>query len=184
MNIKQVIIDHGVWLKGQGGVRAILSDADLRGANLSYANLRGAILSDADLRGANLSDANLSDANLIYADLSYANLSDANLIYADLSYANLSYANLRGADLRGANLSYANLKYCIGNMKQVKTLQCDTWLVIYTSTHLNIGCQTHTIDKWFDFSNGEISSMDKEALTWWKVWKPILKNIIEVSPAE
>jgi len=52
--------------------------ADLRRADLSYADLSG-----ADLRRANLS----------YADLSYANLSGANL-----SYANLSYANLSGAE--------------------------------------------------------------------------------------
>ena len=64
---------------------AIKNNADLRSANLSYADL-----SYADLRSANLS----------YADLSYADLRSANLSYADLSYA-----NLRSADLRSANLS-------------------------------------------------------------------------------
>ena len=56
--------------------------ADLRGANLSGANLYC-----ADLRGANLSDANLHCANLHGADL----------YCADLRGANLSDANLRGA---------------------------------------------------------------------------------------
>ena len=54
---------------------------------LSIADLLGADLSDADLRGASLSDANLSDANLRGADLSRANLSDANLRGANLSGA-------------------------------------------------------------------------------------------------
>ncbi len=58
---------------------ADLSDADLRRANLSYANLRGADLSDADLRRANLSDANLRGADLGGADLSDADLRRANL---------------------------------------------------------------------------------------------------------
>ena len=75
------------------------SDADLRYANLRYANL-----SDADLRYANLRYANLSDANLSCANLSYANLRGANL-----SRANLSRANLYGADLR-----YADLRCAIG----------------------------------------------------------------------
>jgi uncharacterized protein YjbI with pentapeptide repeats len=187
MNIQQVIIDHGLWLKNEGGARADLSDADLiyadlSDADLSYANLRRANLRRANLRRANLRGANLRGADLNCADLSDADLSDADLSDADLSCANLRGANLRGADLSHANLRDANLRNCIGNMEQIKSLQCDTWLISYTSTHLNIGCQTHTIEDWFDFSNDEISSMDNEALVWWKVWKPILKNIIDVSP--
>jgi hypothetical protein len=182
MNIQQVIIDHGLWLKNEGGARANLSCANLSCANLRGANLRGANLSRADLRGADLSDADLSDADLRGADLRGADLRGANLRGANLRGANLSDANLSGANLSGANLSDADLRNCIGNMKQIKSLQCDTWLISYTSTHLNIGCRTHTIEDWFDFSNDEISSMDNEALVWWKVWKPILKNIIDVSP--
>lgn len=54
---------------------------------------------DADLRGADLSGANLSDAYLRGADLSGANLRGADLSYADLRGANLSDANLSGANL-------------------------------------------------------------------------------------
>ncbi len=88
MNIKQSELDnilklHKKWLNYEdGGKSANLSDADLRGANLSYANLRG-----ANLRGADLSDANLSDANLRGADLSDANLRGANLRGADLDFS-------------------------------------------------------------------------------------------------
>jgi len=67
---------------------------------LSEYDLRRADLSDADLRRADLSDADLSDA-----DLRRANLSDADLRRADLSGADLSDADLSGADLSGADLS-------------------------------------------------------------------------------
>ena len=106
---------HLKWLRSEkGGVRADLSCANLRGADLSCAdlscaNLRGANLSCANLSDANLSDADLSDANLSCANLSDANLSDANLSDADLSCANLSCANLSDANLSDANLSDANL---------------------------------------------------------------------------
>ena len=139
MDLKKILDEHLLWLNGEGGSRANLSNADLfganlrcanlsnadlfganlRGANLSNANLRNANLRDADLRGADLSNANLSNADLRDADLRGANLSNANLSGADLSGVNLrgadlsgadlSFANLRGADLSGANLSCANL---------------------------------------------------------------------------
>ena len=118
---------------------AILSGANLRGADLSRANLSGAVLSHADLSCANLSCAKLSNANLSYANLNGADLSSANLNGADLSYAklsravlngatlcgaNLSHADLSGADLNGADLSYANLSRAIlsGAIKDAKTI--------------------------------------------------------------
>ena len=90
--------------------KADLGEADLRGANLCYANLREADLRDADLRGANLCYANLRDADLRDADLRGANLGEADLRDADLREADLRDANLGGADLRGAGLRGANLR--------------------------------------------------------------------------
>jgi len=84
---------------------AVIAEGEYADIKSLVANLRGADLSDANLSGANLSGADLSDANLRDADLSGANLSGA-----DLSDANLRVANLRGADLSVANLSGANLR--------------------------------------------------------------------------
>ncbi|EOW2384548.1 pentapeptide repeat-containing protein, partial [Cronobacter malonaticus] len=68
--LSKILDEHKVWVTsfGENG-----SKANLRGADLSDANL-----SDANLRGADLSDADLSDANLRGADLRGADLSDAN----------------------------------------------------------------------------------------------------------
>jgi hypothetical protein len=107
---------HKRWLHGkEGGESADLRSANLRYANLSsadlrYANLSSANLSYADLRSADLRSAELSSADLRSANLRYANLSYADLRYADLSSANLSSAELSSADLRSANLRYANLR--------------------------------------------------------------------------
>ena len=61
--LNSILEQHKKWLDcEEGGIRA-----DLRGANLSGANLRG-----ADLRGAILSRANLRDADLSGANLDYS----------------------------------------------------------------------------------------------------------------
>ena len=171
--LAEVIESHDKWLSVEkGGSRADLSGADLSDAKLSSADLSGANLYRANLPGANLSDANLYGANLSGTDLSGADLSDANLSCANLSCADLSGANLSGADLR-----------CMGNMNNIKTIQADIWQVGYTHDTLQIDCQRHLIAKWKTFSDKEIRRMGPQMLPWWKIWKPILMNIIEASPA-
>ena len=55
-----ILKKHSKWQRDkEGGKRADLRGANLSEANLSGANLRGADLSEADLRGANLSRADL-----------------------------------------------------------------------------------------------------------------------------
>jgi hypothetical protein len=87
---------------------ADLAELNLRGANLSRANLSGADLRGANLIDANVAGADLSAANLSRADLNWAHLGGADLIEADLSNANLFEANLSDADLSGADLREAN----------------------------------------------------------------------------
>ena len=187
MNIEKILADHVLWLKREGGTRADLSYADLTGADLSYADLR-----NADLRLANLSDANLRDANLRGADLIRASLRDANLSRASLSHADLTGADLRGADLSSANLSHASLRdaklLCAGNMREIKTLQVDTWRVAYTSTTLQIGCQTHPIEKWRKWNSAAgrkwVDGMDDSALAWADRHLDLILKIIDASPGE
>ena len=153
-------------------------------ANLSDANLSDADLSDADLWNADMRNANLSDATLWNADLRNANLSDADLRNADLSDADLMNADMRNANLWNANLMNADLRNASGNMKHIKTMQIDGWPISYTATVMQIGCQRYPIEKWRKFQDKTIDRMDSSALAWWKVWKPIIFQIIEASPAE
>ena len=98
--LKEILIAHKKWLNNEeGGIKADLSWAKLRGTDLREADLSCADLSCAKLSGANLSGANLREADLRWADLSEADLRGANLKRADLREAILSEADLRGADL-------------------------------------------------------------------------------------
>lgn len=52
--LNKILEDHRLWLNGEGGKRA----------DLSNANLSGAILFDVNLSSANLCDANISNSDL------------------------------------------------------------------------------------------------------------------------
>ena len=134
------------------------------------------ILEIESLCNANLSNADLRGANLRAADLSEATLSEANLRAADLSGA-----NLRAADLRGANLRAADLRWCIGNMREIKSTQFDTYDVTWTKDALAIGYQQHLIKEWWQFDDATITKMDGDMMLWWKKWKLVLQQIVEMS---
>jgi uncharacterized protein YjbI with pentapeptide repeats len=71
-------------------LRTALTGCNLRGADLSYADLTGVSFEFADLTGANLTGANLDRADLTKADLTDATVSQANFTGADLSGAVLT----------------------------------------------------------------------------------------------
>jgi hypothetical protein len=157
--LQEILQKHKLWLDGKKGGEC----ADLRYADLRCANFREAVLR--------------------YANFNYADLREANFSYADLRGADFSYANFREANLRCADFRYANL-LAVGNMVNIKSVQADIWHVAYTHDTLQIGCQHHLITEWWAFEDEEIDRMDRRALAWWAVWKPILRTIIAASPAE
>ena len=122
-------------------------------------------------------------ADLSDADLSDANLRGANLSCADLSCANLRGADLSGADLSGADLSGADLWGCSGNLVHMRSFWIETYQVTYTADVMQIGCQRHPIADWWAFDDARINEMDSRALEFWAKFKPILQNLIAVSPA-
>lgn len=159
--LAEILEKHEKWLRVEdGGERAVLAHADLAHADLAHTDL-----TYADLRGTNLTGA----------DLAHTKLS-----YAHLRGTILSYADLRGTDLTGVSSFWG----AVGNCSQIKSLQVDTWPVVYTATHMQIGCRLHTLEEWWKFSDEEIRQMDDKALAWWRIWKPILRMIIETSPAK
>jgi len=103
---------------------ADLSDAQMKAANLTGANLSRvlmnrtnlvlATLNQADLSDASLTSANLSSTKLVGANLHAAVLADASLTGADLGETILTQANLYAARLGqvsalGTKLQFANL---------------------------------------------------------------------------
>lgn len=109
------------WKSRHTDIHADLSNLDLRGVDLSdadlayttlcgskfrRANLRNALIADADLSGADFSGADLSRARLYESSLRNckfrkAILSDAVMFWSNISGADFSYAQLMGTDLCG-----------------------------------------------------------------------------------
>jgi hypothetical protein len=53
-------------------------------------------------------------------------------------------------------------------------------MISYTRDVLNIGCQSHTHEEWFKFTDEDINEMDRgTSLMWWNLNKDIIKTLID-----
>jgi hypothetical protein len=95
------------WLRYEGWLTG--DDGLLKGADLSFANLRGVRLTDANMKGTILTGADLTESNLFNANLQSASLSMAKLRETSMMYASLIQADLDGAILNKTNFTGANL---------------------------------------------------------------------------
>ena len=85
---------------------------DLRGIDLSGADLRRTVFDGADLEGADLSGADLrkasfKGANLMKAAFDHADMRDAIFLKARMNLSNFQGSKLDRADLRGIRGRYA-----------------------------------------------------------------------------
>ena len=140
--IAAILADHGCWLRGEGGKRAVLTGADLSGARLTRAVLTGARLTDARLSGARLTRADLTDADLTRADLTRADLTDARL-----SGARLTRADLTGADLSGAKIN--NDKTAIGLLRRATRSDGYEFFLWHCEDgfYIKAGCRFFTLEE-------------------------------------
>ena len=69
-------------------------------------------------------------------------------------------------------------------MSEIKTIAASRYHVSYTASFMQIGCQRHEIASWWQFGDDTISRMDRGALEWWCIWKPILQQVIKVESAD
>jgi len=125
--------------------------------------------------------ADLRNANLIGADLRGASLVGADLVDADLRGADLRGADLRGADLICADLRNADLFNTTGDKNRIHTIQASKYTInILDKNIVQIGCERHELVEWLSFDDATINKMDNGALEWWRVWKPMLIQYVEI----
>ena len=142
----------GAYLSGMD-----LTDTCFRGARLGFAHFKEACLHRADLSRTNLCDAHLEGADLHGVDLSRSDLRDAHLEGADIRGADLRRVNLRCAHLEGADISQANLRYA--NLK-----------LAYLDGVKSVG--TRFFGARFDRHKGTgCIYRIRNVYTWWQAWK-------------
>ncbi len=108
---KEMYNAHQKWLKDNTkGKRLSLNNKhDLKGMDLTHANLAEADLCRTDLTGVNLILANLTGANLNNSILTGATLRCANFTGAALNWADLTDTDLTKVNLRDARFHQAKL---------------------------------------------------------------------------
>ena len=161
-DVNLVLKNHQNWLLGVSGG----SRADFLGKTLS-----GLIFDE-------------SGTSLERANFGWACLDNVHFKNISLKGSYFGGTNLSRTTFKGVNLTRCDFLDCTGNNKHIKTIQAGKYIVNYTAEIIQIGCENHPIEDWFSFSDEKIARMDDGALDWWKDWKPILKQILEVSPAE
>lgn len=118
---------------------------DLRGAQLSHADLTGANLQDANLGGTHVDGACLDGANLRGASLGSLHASGASLVGADLSLVRAPHANFRGnlasADFTGAMLASASFQGA--NLTGTRFLRANLTLVHFAEADITDADFTH-----------------------------------------
>jgi uncharacterized protein YjbI with pentapeptide repeats len=153
--LNEIIKLHKLWLEGkEGGVRANLRKADLRGLDLRYVDLGGADLRNVDLRNV---------------DLEGVNLRGADLRKADVRGADLRCVNLHNADLRGVALIIINLQ---------------GWETYIYTDSVRVGNLHYSHEEWLNFSDKKIQKMHPYALKWWKNHKLLIASCIETIKAQ
>lgn len=138
--LKEDVAEWNNWKEQNRSLKTNLKGVDLSEANLRRANLRGVDLSEANLRKADLRGADLGKAVLIKTDFRQADLSNVNLKRVNLRGANLSDANLHKADLIGAKLRDTIFKKAIlseANLKKTFLLRADLSEVYLTRANLS-----------------------------------------------
>ena len=109
-------------------------------------------------------------------EVSASSLRDA-VIQLAAMYANLSGADLSGADLRYANLSGANLGGARNAPLVIFGLR---WTVIINGLgNMQIGCQSHKVERWRGFTDRQIAAMHSSALDFWNQHKPMLMALCD-----
>lgn len=121
--------ENGSSLAIENGIS--LAGSDLSGVGVPYIFLPFVWGCSVNLKGANLSNANLRYGRFLHADFRGANLGFADLRGADLSSAyligaNLVNAKLNGADLRGAVLDNAILS--LADLRGAENLEEARWI--------------------------------------------------------
>lgn len=155
----------------------VVMDALSKGIELNDASLGRVNLSNKDLRKSNLKHCDLSRATLVNTDLRGADLEGSVLSLSRLSGANFNGANLKDVIFLGADFGSGVDAYNYKFDRDVVQLRFTGQLVTIWQGYMTIGCECHTIQEWFSFSDERLNEMHGKPLDLFNQWKQIFLDI-------
>lgn len=194
--LDRMIKNHQKYLENNERLHQLfLIDVDLSSRNLSEVNLTNAVFIRCKLSLSNFTKSTLEGTlfsacdckksiffktNLNGAKFEYCILKFCSFNKASLENSSLIYSDLRGTSLKDVDLDTVNFRCVVGNSKEIKSLQIHNYQISYSKNILNIGCESHPIQDWIDFSDRQINRMDAHALTFWKQYKDIILTLVQL----
>ncbi|EIP0127540.1 TPA: pentapeptide repeat-containing protein [Campylobacter coli] len=145
----------------------ILEGISLNNANLENVNLSGLDFDNVFINGASFKNANLNDISS----------KNASFIDCDFSGASFHFCNFLRTEFENCIFENVSLRDCIGDMKNIFSIVVDTYVVTFTKTMMNLGCNTKTIKEWRNLS---VDDLEDEEQKWlWNYYKDTIFEIID-----
>ncbi|EAL7494771.1 pentapeptide repeat-containing protein [Campylobacter coli] len=124
---------------------------------VEYCILEGISLNDANLENLNLSGLDFDNVFINGASFKNANLNDissknTSFIDCDFSGASFNFCNFLRTEFENCIFENVDLRDCIGDMKNIFSVVVDTYVMTFTKTMMNLGCDTKTIKEWRNLS--------------------------------
>lgn len=165
-------------LLGLAVEKAVIKGVSMREANLFQVDMHGLNIQDGDFTNSNLDEAIFRKANVNNCNFQYASM---NLV--DFSNGDISNSNFYEVYIHTPDLLNTKFTHVIGDGKYLKTIMALDWHIVYTKTHMAIGCRQYKLSEWWKFTAKEIKPMHGNANRFWKRYKPLLQEIIKRNKA-
>lgn len=131
----------------------------LEGISLNNANLENLNLSSLDFDNVFINGASFKNAKL--DDISSKN---ASFIACDFSGASFSFCNFLRTEFENCIFENVDLRDCIGDMKNIFSVAIDSYVMSFTKSMMNFGCESKTIKEWRNVSIDDIEDEEQKWL--------------------
>ncbi|EMB8186410.1 pentapeptide repeat-containing protein, partial [Campylobacter coli] len=102
---------------------------------------------------------------------------NASFIDCDFSGASFNFCNFLRTEFENCIFENVDLRDCIGDMKNIFSVVVDTYVMTFTKTMMNLGCDTKTIKEWRNLS---VDDLEDEEQKWlWNYYKDTIFEIID-----
>ncbi|EHP1534088.1 pentapeptide repeat-containing protein, partial [Campylobacter coli] len=102
---------------------------------------------------------------------------NASFIDCDFSGASFHFCNFLRTEFENCIFENVDLRDCIGDMKNIFSVVLDTYVMTFTKTMMNLGCDTKTIKEW---RNTSVDNIEDEEQKWlWGYYKDTIFEIID-----